>query len=116
MVTMNVCAFAFFTLLGAIGAAAVIKLIIDDMINDWFDISFASFLGIVSLAALITMPGCIWYGLTTDVDFVMKNSEGKVIEKTVKPFEFNHNGNCFSFADDDDNVYCGWEVKYTYRD
>ena len=39
-----------------------------------------------------------------------------VIEKTVKPFEFNHNGNCFSFADDDDNVYCGWEVKYTYRD
>lgn len=116
MVAMNVCVFTFFTLLGVFAIGAVVKLIVDDLIDDWLDISFASFLGIVGLAAVILMPGCIWYGLTTDVDFVMKNSEGKVIEKTVKPFEFSHNGNCFSFADDDDNVYCGWEVKYTYRD
>lgn len=116
MVAMNVCVFTFFTLLGVFAIGAVVKLIVDDLIDDWLDISFASFLGIVGLTAVILMPGCIWYGLTTDVDFVMKNSEGKVIEKTVKSFEFNHNGNCFSFADDDDNVYCGWEVKYTYRD
>ena len=116
MVTLNVCVFAFFTLLGVFGIAAVVKLIVDNMIDDWIDISFAVFLGIINLAALILMPGCIWHGLTTNVDFVMKNSEGKVIEKTVKPFEFSHNGNCFSFADDNDNVYCGWEVKYTYRD
>lgn len=116
MVAMNVCVFTFFTLLGVFGIGAVVKLIVDDLIDNWLDISFASFLGIVSLAAVTLMPGCIWYGLTTDVDFVMKNSEGKIIEKTVKPFEFNRNGNCFSFADDSDNVYCGWEVKYTYRD
>ena len=116
MVAMNVSVFVFFTLLGVFGIAAVAKLILDDLIDDWLDISFAAFLSIVSLTAVIMMPGCIWYGLTTDVDFVMKNSEGKVIEKTVKPLEFSHNGNCFSFADDSDNVYCGWEVKYTYRD
>ena len=116
MVALNVGVFVFFTLLGVFGIAAVAKLIVDDLIDDWLEISFAAFLSILSLAAVILMPGCIWYGLTTDVDFVMKNSEGKVIEKTVKPFEFSYNGNCFSFADDSDNTYCGWEVKYTYRD
>lgn len=44
----------------------------------------------------------------------MKNADGKVIIKDIKPFEYMHDGNCFSFANDD-NRYCGWEVNYSYR-
>jgi beta-galactosidase/beta-glucuronidase len=29
--------------------------------------------------------------------------------------EYMHDGNCFSFANDD-NRYCGWEVNYKYED
>jgi hypothetical protein len=45
----------------------------------------------------------------------MKNADGKVITKDVKPFEYMHDGNCFSFANDD-NRYCGWEVNYKYEE
>lgn len=115
MVAINVGIGIFITLLGVIGLLSLIKFIIEGLIdNKCTDITIASLLGIVSLAAVIFAPYNIRYGLTTDVNFVLKNTEGKTIEKTVKLFEFEQNGNCITFADY--TTYCGWEVTYTKND
>ena len=115
MVTVHVFLFA---LLGVVGLACLIgaiALIKDFGINDIADAIFMSALGLFGLSMVVLMPLCIWYGLTHDVEIYMKNSEGKVIERTVKVFEYSRDGNCFSFYDDQ-NHYCGWEVHYNYKD
>lgn len=115
MVTIHVFLFGILGVLGLaciIGAIALIK---EFGINDVADAIFMGVLSIFGLSMVVLMPMCIWYGLTTDVDFKMKNADGKVIERTVKAFEYSHNGNCFQFYDDPNN-YCGWEVEYIYKD
>lgn len=116
MVTLYIFMYGLLGVLGLVCLIAAIVFIKDSCIDDAADAIFISVLGLVGLPLVILMPCCIWYGLTADVDIHMQNSEGKVIEKTVKPFEFEHDGNCFRFADDSDNTYCGWEVKYNYKD
>ena len=107
-----------FGLLGVVGLACLvgaIALIKDFGINDVADAIFMSVLGLFGLSMVVLMPMCIWYGLTHEVDIHMQNSEGQVIERTVKVFEYSRDGNCFSFYDDE-NHYCGWEVQYNYKD
>lgn len=85
-----------------------------DNIDSVFDIVFASAVGIIGLALCIFMGIVLYKGFTGTVEFTMKNKDGKVIEKTIRPIEYRHNGNCFVFANDP-NYYCGWEVNYQYK-
>ena len=115
MVTIHVFLFA---VLGAIGLGCilgVIAMIKEYGISDVIDFVFMTALSIVGLTFTILSPVIIVYGLTTDVDFKMKNADGEVIERTVKAFEYSRDGNCFQFHDDP-NTYCGWEVEYNYKD
>ena len=73
-----------------------------------------TFFLLAGLAILCISSGCLYCGYNSNVHFEMKNADGKVIIKDIKPFEYMHDGNCFSFANDD-NRYCGWEVNYSYR-
>lgn len=114
MVALSVGVCVFITLLGAFGLFSLIKFIIEGLVNNLLDFTLASILGIISLAAVIFAPYNIWYGLTTDVNFVLKNTEGKIVEKTVKLFEFEQNRDCIMFADN--TTYCGWEITYTKND
>lgn len=74
-----------------------------------------TFFLLAGLAILCIGGGCLYCGYNSNVHFEMKNADGKVIVKDVKPFEYMHDGNCFSFANDD-NRYCGWEVNYKYEE
>ena len=78
------------------------------------DIIFAGGVGIVGLVLLIYLGITVYNGFTDEVAFTMKNKDGKVIEKTIHPIEYRHNGNCFVFANDP-NYYCGWEINYQYK-
>ena len=84
-------------------------------VDGLFEASGATFFLLAGLTLLWIGGGCIYCGHTATVHFEMKNADGKVITKDVKPFEYMHDGNCFSFANDD-NRYCGWEVNYKYEE
>lgn len=115
MVSIHVFLFGLLGVLGLVCLISAIALAIDCGINDVLDAIFMSLLGLFGLSLVVLTPMCIWYGLTHEVDIHMQNSEGKVIERTIKVFEFSHDGNCVSFYDDE-NRYCGWEVHYNYKD
>lgn len=115
MVTIYVSAFG---LLGVLGLACIIGAIVfikNFGIRDIDNAIAACLFGLMGLSLVIFTPMCVWYGLTQEVDIHMQNSEGKVIERTVKVFEYLRDGNCFKFYDDE-NHYCGWEVHYNYKD
>lgn len=77
----------------------------------FFDYLFAGFCLLLAGTGCILMPICCVYGLIGEVHFELKNSDGIVINKTVAPFEYTKDGNCFRFVDSD-TTYCGWEVMY----
>ena len=79
-----------------------------------FDCIFAGAVGIIGLVLFIYLGITVYNGFTDEVEFTMKNKDGKVIEKTIRPIEYRHNGNCFMFANDPNN-YCGWEINYQYK-
>jgi hypothetical protein len=88
--------------------------IFKDNIDSIFDIVFASAVGIIGLMLCIFISIVLYKGFTDKVEFTLKNKDGKVIEKTIRPIEYRHDGNCFIFANDS-NYYCGWEINYQYK-
>lgn len=115
MVTLNVFLFTLLGVFGLMCIAVAVEAIKDVGVSDIIVTIFTSVIGLAGLSAVILAPMCILYGLTHEVDIHMQNSEGKIIERTVKVFEYSHHGNCFSFYDDK-NHYCGWEVRYNHKD
>ena len=114
IVVVNTSIFIAILILGIFLLGAAIFWFFDgvDGLAEGFGVTFFFLAG---LALLLIGCGCLYYGYNSNVHFEMKNADGKVIIKDIKPFEYMHDGNCFSFANDD-NHYCGWEVNYKYEE
>lgn len=113
IVVMNTIIFAAALCLGIFLVGAAILWFCDGV--DGFAEGFGAIFFLLAGLALVWIGGgCIYCGYNSNVHFEMKNADGKVITKDVKPFEYMHDGNCFSF-ENDDNRYCGWEVNYKYE-
>lgn len=114
IVAINMTIFIATLILGIFLIGAAIFWLYDgvDGLAEGFCVTFFLLAG---LAILCISSGCLYCGYNSNVHFEMKNSDGKVIIKDIKPFEYMHDGNCFSFANDD-NRYCGWEVNYKYEE
>lgn len=113
IVAINTTIFIATLILGIFLIGAAIFWLYDgvDGLAEGFGVTFFLLAG---LAILCISSGCLYCCYNSNVHFEMKNADGKVIIKDIKPFEYMHDGNCFSFANDD-NRYCGWEVNYSYR-
>mgnify|MGYP004447251107 CR=1 FL=1 len=113
LVVMNTIIFAAVLGLGIFLVGAAISWFFAGI--DGFAEGFGAIFFLLAGLALTWIGWCCMYcGHNSNVHFEMKNADGKVITKDVKPFEYMHDGNCFSFVNDD-NRYCGWEVNYKYE-
>ena len=103
--------FCIIAIIGSVMCVGLAFWVFKNDIDGIFDIIFGSAIGIIGLVLTIFLGITLYDGFTGEVNFTMKNKDGKVIEKTVRPIEYRHDGNCFLFANDSNN-YCGWEVNY----
>lgn len=114
IVAMNTAIFVATLILGLFLFGAAIVWLFDG-VDGLLEGSGVAFFFLAGVALIWIGSGCLYCGYNSNVHFEMKNADGKVITKDIKPFEYMHDGNCFSFVNDD-NRYCGWEVNYKYEE